>query len=596
MIFGKTDKKRPKNSIKKVYVILFTMLILVIVMIMAVSSILTVNRITVKNAYESIQEMEKQAINTLDENVRTLDHLLDIAVSDSSITELLARTVRNREYMKPRVVEKLFYLTNLSISELKDIYIIGTNGLILMSTPRTTYDGRDLVRQKWYEQVLESDGIVLFDNHMGSYVDMDETAEIISFGKCLKDPATGETIGVALVDVYFSMIRNLFYEINAKSVQSYFFDAEGNQILDTGSGKIDAALEESFQNNVEKNSIVQYKATINGKRAFIGSRMFAEEYTYVSCLVTEELSQGTNQLIIITIVLAIVLFVLGVMCATVFAGFITKPIARLCDNMNRVENGDLSVVMPVNREDEIGMMSMGFNVMVKKISELIEQNKCEQNRLRRAQIKIYHEQIKPHFLYNTLDSIICMVHLGENEKAESMLYALVKFFRFGLADEELIVSVADEIGYTENYLLIQKIRYNEVLQYEFLVPRDLYGICIPKMILQPLVENAIYHGLKQKRGIGMICVSMRGEANMLHIEITDTGIGMSEERLYDINAALREPDAAERRKLGIGILNVSDRIRAIYGNDSEMYYESRWGVGTTVHIRLPIREELIEND
>ena len=603
-MYCKDRKKKPgilnirlgtKNSIKKIYVVLFTVLILALVAIMAISSVLTVRKITINNAYDSLQAMEKQLINTLDENMRMIDRLLNIVVSDNQLTKSLLNSVRNNEYMKPNVVDGLFYLTSLSINGMKDIYIIGTNGTVLMSTPRTVFDGRELIRQDWYNSIIESDETVFFDKHPGSYVDKDETATCISVGRALKDPVTGKTIGVALVDVYYNMFTNIFYEFNSKPVQMYFFDSRGNQILDMGSGKIGDSLMLSAKENLRKNGVTQYKDTIDGKATFISYRVFADSYSYLSYVHMNELDAGSGPLIVVTLVLAAILSVIGILCASELADLVTKPILSLCDNMNRVQNGDLTAVMDVDRNDEIGMMSKGFNAMVEQILLLIKQNKQEQERLRYAQIKMYHEQIKPHFLYNTLDSIICMVHAGENRKAECMLYALAKFFRFGLSDGDLIVSVTDEIDYTENYLLIQKIRYNETLNYKFDVSKVVRGLYIPKMILQPLVENSIYHGLKQKGGKGIIKITLDDEDGWVYIRVSDTGVGMCKARLEEVNEALRDSLIPEnRKKLGVGVLNVNDRLKALYGNNYKMYYESAREQGTTVHIWIPVNDDLNE--
>ena len=264
---------------------------------------------------------------------------------------------------------------------------------------------------------------------------------------------------------------------------------------------------------------------------------------------------------------------------------ITSPIRRLTQVTDQVAKGDLTVRSDVTGGVEAQVLSDSLNTMIDKINELLEQVKTEQIRLRKAEFELLQSQINPHFLYNTLDAIVWLAEAGEQKKVVSMVGSLSDFFRISLNQGQDILDVKEELQHVRSYLEIQQMRYQDILQYEICVPEELNHCQIPKITLQPLVENALYHGIKNKRGKGMIRIEGELDGEDCILLITDNGKGMTPERLEQVRKGIRNRKARETDIYGL--YNVNERIRLNFGENYGITITSTYGEGTCVTVRLP---------
>lgn len=264
---------------------------------------------------------------------------------------------------------------------------------------------------------------------------------------------------------------------------------------------------------------------------------------------------------------------------------ITRPIRRLSEVTDQVARGDFTVRYDVRSSAEVSMLSDSLNMMIDKINDLLEQVTREQTRLRKAEFELLQSQINPHFLYNTLDAIVWLAEAGEQKKVVSMVGSLSDFFRTSLNQGKDIISIREELQHVRSYLEIQQVRYQDILQYEICVPGELYGYTIPKITIQPLVENALYHGIKNKRGPGRIVVSGRSEKDHFVLQIEDNGIGISEERLRQVRDGMQNKVPTESDIYGL--YNVNERIRLNFGENYGLAIDSTYGEGTVVRVVLP---------
>ncbi len=269
---------------------------------------------------------------------------------------------------------------------------------------------------------------------------------------------------------------------------------------------------------------------------------------------------------------------------------ITRPLQKLNEVTEQVAGGNLSVRSDVHTGDEVGVLSESLNTMIDKINELLAQVTTEQVRLRKAEFELLQSQINPHFLYNTLDAIIWLAEAGEQKKVVSMVRSLSEFFRTSLNRGKDIITVREELLHVRSYLEIQQVRYQDILNYEINVPEEELGrYMIPKITIQPLVENALYHGIKNKRGSGKIEIRGRKQEEMLVIEIEDNGIGISKERLWQVKDGIQKKVLTGKDIYGL--YNVNERIRLNFGEEYGIDIHSVYGEGTTVRILLPCVEE-----
>ena len=268
---------------------------------------------------------------------------------------------------------------------------------------------------------------------------------------------------------------------------------------------------------------------------------------------------------------------------------ITRPIRKLSEVTDQVAKGDLTVRSDIRTGAEVGMLSDSLNTMIDKINELLEQVKKEQIRLRKAEFELLQSQINPHFLYNTLDTIVWLAEAGEQKKVVKMVGSLSEFFRTSLNQGKDIISIKEELQHVRSYLEIQQVRYQDILQYDIQVEEELYKYLIPKITIQPLVENALYHGIKNKRGAGKIIISGRQEEDHFSILIEDNGIGISKERLSQVRAGVK--NKVSTGKDIYGLYNVNERIHLNFGEKYGIIIESTYGEGTIVSVILPYMQE-----
>jgi two-component system sensor histidine kinase YesM len=292
--------------------------------------------------------------------------------------------------------------------------------------------------------------------------------------------------------------------------------------------------------------------------------------------------------------------IFNLLCIVVFSlkisQTITKPIIQLKKLMKRAEAGDLKVRFDVNYQDEVSVLGGNFNQMLDRIEDLIQMVYMEQKNKRTAELKVLQGQIKPHFLYNTLDTINWMAREYEAEDIVKVVDALTSMYRIGLSHGKDYITLEEEIKYVSNYLYIQKIRYRNKLNYEILEDQSLKGFEVPKLILQPLVENAIYHGIKAKRGEGNLTIWTKElEGKFMELTVEDDGSGMTPEKMEVLNRMLNEPFMAEENQ-SFGLFYIKERLRIRYGNRFSVQVISSKDNGTKVTIRIPQNGSKEEGD
>lgn len=260
---------------------------------------------------------------------------------------------------------------------------------------------------------------------------------------------------------------------------------------------------------------------------------------------------------------------------------IIRPVTEIRNKVKKVGKGDFDV-LPVEAEiEEIEELDEGINKMARKISVLLENVRQEKEMQHLTELQLIQAQVNPHFLYNTLDTIVWLIEGEMTQDAIEMISSLSVFFRTSLSKGKDIIPLSEEERHTLSYLEIQQYRYRDILEFEIHIPKELGNIPVPKLSIQPLAENALYHGIKNRRGKGKIVIEGREEDDALILTVSDNGQGMTPERLYEVQEAIRTG-----KRAGFGLAAVSERIALYYGSGYGMKIFSREGEGTRVEIRL----------
>jgi two-component system sensor histidine kinase YesM len=262
---------------------------------------------------------------------------------------------------------------------------------------------------------------------------------------------------------------------------------------------------------------------------------------------------------------------------------IIKPIQKLLRAMNRAPSGNFMKVSAERNSFEMEQLYDGYNQMIEQIDQLLKRVIEEQKTIRRAELNALQSQIKPHFLYNTLDSITSLALSGDNEQVCGLIEALGTYYRLSVSKGQDVITVSEEIEMVRNYLKIQSVRYDNVFEAQFEVDRECAMIPIPKLVLQPLVENSLYHGIRPKGTKGIIRISTRSVDSAVVITISDDGVGMSKEEIEEILLTERQGQIKS-----FGLWGTKERLRIFYDDRDVLHIDSEPGVGTTITLTLPI--------
>lgn len=302
----------------------------------------------------------------------------------------------------------------------------------------------------------------------------------------------------------------------------------------------------------------------------------------------DDLLNKVEYIKIFALFLIIIMIGLVVFVTNIFISYMSKPFQKLAKQMDLVNENHLYLEEKISGPKEMRVLNRGFIELIDRINVLMDQVILEQEEKRQLEFAIMHAQINPHFLYNTLYSIKGLCDMGMTKEASQMVTALSNFFRIGISKGKEIISVKEEIEHIENYLIIQEMRYGDDFTYEIEVEESILDNEIVKLSLQPLIENAIYHGVKQKRGQGKIVIKGYRDADRIYMDVIDNGSGISEERLEAIHAELQLTYQDQKQYIGIGIKSVNDRIKMQYGEAYGLTIRSVYGEGTSMIITIPV--------
>jgi len=472
---------------------------------------------------------------------------------------------------------------------IRGIHILGANGNNISEAEGRFRLERDLSTLPTVRRILARPGEVSYiPNQELDYSPARPYRDVISVGRAIVRPSTRELMGVIIVDVdraaivelcrgvrmgesgYFSLVTGEGGLIYPESADPRDL-TPGNRALIAGAG------EGHFVQRVGREP-----------EFFVFNTLASAGWKIVGRVKLKELMRGAYQIRSLTLAVVLLCILFTVVLYFFISDALTHPIRELRQKMAQAEGGNLDVQAASRSTDEIGGLYHSFNVMIAKIRELLERSIREQEELAKSELKTLQAQINPHFLYNTLDAIVWMTEADRKSEVVRMTKTLATFFRIVLSKGEDWIRVRDEIEHVESYLAIQKMRYHDILDYSIQLEDGMGDCRILKLTLQPLVENAIYHGIKNKRAGG--CVRVRGRrlaGERLEFVVEDDGCGFAPERLRQVRLALAEEVFEVSRESGFGLKNVNQRIKLYYGKSWGVGIESQAGAGTRVTVNLP---------
>ncbi len=473
-------------------------------------------------------------------------------------------------------------------TDLAGIYVVTQNGTLFSWTASGDLVARPAtLTAPWYRVAMAVSPRTAFlptrDQEMISVT----TGRVVALARALTGPRNGETLGAVRVDLDAAAM--------AAVVQRISLGANGQLLVITPAGQVVYPVDPSADARRLAGQIVTRRssAPVGQLRLSVGGRDLLATYDtsapsgwmVVGVTPRDQLLAGTQHLGAFIVAVALLCILAGGLCATFVVARLTQPLRALRNAMGRVEARDLDTRIAVRSEDEVGQLAQGFNTMLAELRRLVDDVLRAQIHEREAELRALQHQINPHFLYNTLESINMLALTHGDRDISRMVTSLGRLLRQTIASGSVLIPLRDELEYIGHYLVVQRMRYGDRMTMTVEVESALLDYYVPKLTLQPLVENALYHGLEPRRGVGAVRVTGRREGADVILLVADDGVGMDAPTLAAVQASLR--DVPWRGHRSVGLANVQQRLRLYCGPLYGLALRSGLGVGTWVEVRLP---------
>lgn len=578
------------SSIQSVIFATVAVLVLSAVVIVTGVSMKFTNTSIFENSSEYTHTIIQQMNKNIDSYIDYMENIAYLISSNEDVQDYLFDEKIDNEG-RYRILNQFQTILD-SRSDIRNVGIISKNGRMLINDgSKSVNQDLDLNTQEWYATALEKpNGPILTSSHV-QHIISGERPWVITLSRGIRDRSgSGEKEGVFFIDLNYSAISGLCDQ-STVGTKGYAFilDAKGNIVYHPQQQQLYNELQtENISLIMDTDEDTVLTGTGNDGKLYSISRSEKTGWTVVDCTNVKELLSKSRQAQSVYVLTAIILVIVALLFSRFMARSITLPIQKLRDSMKKVQEGDFSVSdVVVDSKNEIGSLTKSFDVMTHRIHELMEQNVHEQEEKRKSELKALQSQINPHFLYNTLDSIIWMAEGKKNEEVVLMTASLARLLRQSISNEDEVVPIANEVEYARGYLTIQKMRYKDKLEFQIEVDSSILYIPLIKLVLQPIIENAIYHGLKYKESKGLLIVKGFMKDGNAVLQVIDDGVGMDEETL----AHIYDKHKVNYHSNGVGVYNVQKRLKLYYGEDYGITYTSELGKGTTATITIPGRQE-----
>ncbi|GAF18962.1 LOW QUALITY PROTEIN: two-component sensor histidine kinase [Bacillus sp. JCM 19046] len=525
-----------------------------------------------------------QVIDQLNENVNSfideMHRLSLLPLYDREILTILKNRTENAYSYYPQTEElerMSSFLSTLSYNrqELSGVHIIARDGSLFsdLGSPRTVHRFSD-ESSFWYQSIRKGEGAsLLVPTHGPAYI-LGNEKTVFSIGRLLRDPEGFRPLGMIKVDIEMSYIESLLANLDLSDKASItMVDSQGQLIYETGKAITPLLLEE----NEEGEALVEReRVTVDDVDYLPVLRQSSGEVQTIVLLPEQEIVGASQSLRIVTIGLMVVVSGVILLLARFAERSLTRPIFELRQMMARSEKGEFHHRMKPSSKDELGQLALSYNHMMEQINELIERVYQTEIREKDAEIKALQTQMNPHFIYNTLEHINMIAITKHEYELSDMVAALGRLIRYSIDQKTRFVPLRDELAFVKAYIAIQEKRLEGKVIFDITIPEEMLTLSIPKLILQPLLENAIEHGHKHGEITGGISLTGWQDHSFSYLKVSDQG-RVSKPRANDVRAAGNQ----------VALTNIADRLVLLLGEQAMLTINSEEGIGTSVTITLP---------
>ena len=532
---------------------------------------------------QSAEQLLNQTAINLEDYLRNMRRISDA---------MYYSVIKDKDLETDTLDEEMNLLYEANKDNLISIACYTNDGELVAAAPIATEKSNlDIVNQEWFtEAVGQMENIHFSTPHVQNL--FDDTSYryywVVSLSQAVELTNNGNSaLGVLLVDMNYSSIEQLLTKANTDNASEYIYlmDSNGEIIYHPKQKLI-------YTNLYEENNLVaatyedgSRQEEFDGEKRLVTVKTISYTgWKLVSVVPISSFEMGISGTRMFVILLVSLSMMMIIVLNQLVSARIAHPLQRLNESVKEWEAGNMNPDIYVGGSLEVEHLGKTLRSTVEQIQELMQDILVEQEEKRKSELDALQAQINPHFLYNTLDSIVWMIEGERYEDAVFMITQLASLFRISLSRGKTIISIDDEIKHAKNYMNIQKIRYKNIFTVEFEIDEDILNCCTVKLVVQPLLENAIYYGVECMDGEGEIKVVGYRKEGDIYIEVRDNGLGMPEET---VKALLTENNRVRKSGSGVGLINVHNRIRLRFGNPYGLEILSRPDEGTTIRIHLP---------
>ena len=568
---------RMKNIIYMVLIVLTFVVAGLVGMFLMSSYRREKSELRIRNNQELVEQMDVSMYQYIHNIIRLSDTMYYNVVKDES------------EY-----TEQMFQAMYDGYKDyVESIALFRTDGTLVHVMPAMSMSkGQEVWRKEWFNEAISlSENVHFFGPQLQDYFEKDEGFPwVISMSRYVQMVEEDQVIdGVLLINIKYSALSEIFrYDSTDGGQYAFLMDNKGQLIYHPQHALINSGFVESPQEELAAYPDGDYEEVIGGEKAYFSIKTVG----YTGWKIVSVINQ-TNLLkeemrtvfFMLFIVFAVLLF--AMLFGNYLSAALTNPLKNLEMNVKRIAEGELDIQVESKGSFEVQNLAVSIQKMVIKIRRLMEAIIREQEEKRKSELNSLQAQMTPHFLYNTLEIIVWLIEANRKEDATETVTSLARFLRISLSKGKHIITVADELEHVRNYLKIQTLRFKDQFSYRIEKGEDVEGLAIIKLVVQPIVENAIYHGMSGMQGDGEILIRAYREGDCLYISVKDNGMGMTEERLEELLDDTKE--LKQTRGNGLGVRNVQERIRLYFGAEYGLQIISEVDVGTEVILRLPAK-------
>lgn len=551
---------------------------------------------------EKVKSYNSEIIRQTGEKLGFILKQIDIAkkqiIATTVSQEYFAGYNNKTRFQKLEMQEKILNLLKnikTSFPEIADIFVLNFDGTVYSTS--LGFDKSKLMDNYWMKnasKTLYQD--IVIPTYTPDYQDVQHrlpATPVISFVKNFTALDGTGNYGVIQIDLKYSELQEVFHNINLdEGADLLVLDSKDMICYSNHEGFQGMGLKDISIKGLKLANPDDFSQTKQNRYTyFVDYHLEGTGWRVLGILpmtgLYAQLSEGKTVSLLVTLIV----FIFSFFVSFLISRGITKPINKVIRTMKKVGKGDFQLIEATTGNRDLQVLSNGFNSMVNQMNYLIKNMVEKENEKTQAQLKALQAQINPHFLYNTLEVVRSLAYDYNADCIADISKSLAKMFRYNISKDKDIVTIREEIEHIKNYIRIQKYRYKDKFDVVYDLEEDILEYSIIKLILQPLVENAVYHGIEMKMGKGIIKISAWLESGDIRIKITDDGLGIPQDKLDKINKALRgeilEENIQVQSDVGIGIVNVNTRIKLYYGEKYGLCFKSVYNSGTTVDISIP---------